>query len=49
MERKKNTPEGKKVFDYTDNSKQKWEIVVGKNADNTYNIRIKKWKFIKKI
>lgn len=49
VERKKDTPEGKKVFDYTDNSKQKWEIVVGKNADNTYNIRIKKWKFIKKI
>ena len=42
VERKPDTKEGKKVFDYTDKNWWKWEIVVGKNWDNQYEIRVKK-------
>jgi len=46
VERKPDTNEGKKVFDYTDKNWWKWEIVIGKNWDNQYEIRVKKWQKI---
>lgn len=42
IERKPDTPDGKKVFNYTDKTGQKWEIVAWKKENNTYTIRVKK-------
>ena len=49
VERKKDTSDGKKVFDYTDKTQQKWEIVIGKEKDNTYTVQVKKWVYFSNL